>query len=438
MIKRSIELAARARLAVPIAVALTVAAMVVNESTYQHTIRTLHHGIALTDARIEAARTLQMLTEMEAATHKLNGGDGAANRKRFDDAARALPLVQDNALALLASIDAEHRVEVEHLRSQIDAQVKRLHQRADAPPDSRQAVAASPEPRDRAERVALDVEFDRVLTQAAGFQRDARITLYDAFALNRFAVHGLLLFSLLAFYLFALLLRRSDQERSQENHRLEGLIGERTLELRDLAGHLVTVREDERARLARELHDEMGGLLTATKLELARLRRVPLLPEVAEQRVAGIEGRISECIMLKRRIIENLRPSSLDQLGLRVALELLCADTTTATGIPVHSELQDVRLDPDAELTLFRVVQEALTNMAKHARASQAWVRLEATPGWATVTVRDDGRGFQPRTVPAGRHGLLGMRVRVESHGGRLRIESAPGHGTTVIADFTS
>jgi signal transduction histidine kinase len=442
VLKRSIENVARARLALPVVIALALVAMAVNESTYQHTIGTLDRGIALTDARIEAARTLQSLTELEAAARAHAASGGAGDRQRFEQAASELAQAKDKALALVESVDPHGAEGARALRTLIDAQASRLRQQlgpapAAAPPGDAPSPGGAAEIDRSRQRVAeLGRQFDDVLGRAAALQQQARTSLYDAFMLNRLAMHALVLLVVLALVLFGRQLRRTDEQRDQQHQRLESLIGQRTAQLRALAGHLVTAREDERARLARELHDEMGGLLTAMKLELARLRRVAPLPEGALPRLSGLEGRLNEGIALKRRIVENLRPSSLDQLGLKVALELLCADTAAVAGLPVQCAVDEVALDKDSELTLFRIVQEALNNICKHAAAHNVSVRLQAEAEIATLRIEDDGRGFEPAEVGTSRHGLVGMRVRLEAHGGALAVDSAPGSGTRITASL--
>jgi signal transduction histidine kinase len=290
--------------------------------------------------------------------------------------------------------------------------------------------------RGRADLAELRQDFDAVLKRAEAVQNTARASLFDAILLNRLALHLAVVVSLVALGLFLRQLREIDEQKARESEYLAHQIALRTAELRELAGYLVNAREDERSRLARELHDEMGGLLTAMKLELARLRRVPEVPAVALQRASGIEQRLNESIAVKRRIVENLRPSSLDQLGLVAALEVLCEDTATSLNIPVDHTLSSVSLDKESELTVYRLVQESLTNISKYARARHAWVTLEQRDNRAVVTVRDDGKGFEVNDVAAGHHGLTGMRVRVEAHAGRLTIDSAPGQGTRIRAEL--
>lgn len=270
-----------------------------------------------------------------------------------------------------------------------------------------------------------------------------RVAIYRTLAVGRFTVHGLALLGLLAYVFFLrqnAVLHASRSAHAQqlraERDSLERQVALRTAALRNLAGHHVRAREDERGRVARELHDEMGGLLTAMKLEIARLRRVPDVPPLALERVAGIEQRLNEGIAVKRRIVENLHPSALDQLGLVPALEVLCRDTATALGIPVETDFAPVQLDRNAELTAYRLVQESLTNVSKYAQARRVQVRLLQVGDRVQLRVQDDGRGFDTEAVPSGHHGLLGMRVRVESHAGQLHVRSAPGEGTCIEAEL--
>jgi signal transduction histidine kinase len=429
VIKRSIEQAARARLALPVLVILGALGMVVNETTYQHTTSTLDRGIALTDARLEAARTLQALTELEAAARAFLSTRAPADRQRFEQAAQLLPQLQDKALGLVAQVDTQRTIAVDKVRALIDDHTRRLREGVDGAGTGALDSATS-----RARSADLARELDDVLSKAAALQQTARISLYDAFLLNRGAIHALILFAVLGLVMFARQLRRADAQQTLETERLARLIRERTTELRDLAGHLVRAREDERGRVARELHDEMGGLLTAMKLELARLKRIPELPSLAIERVAGFEKRLNDGIALKRRIVENLRPSSLDQLGLNAALQLLCADTAAVSGLDVQTQLEPVAVDKEAELSLFRIVQESLTNILKYAQATMVEVGLKAEAGWAELTVQDDGQGFDPSAVGLARHGIRGMRLRIEAHGGSLQVTSAAGSGTRVVA----
>jgi signal transduction histidine kinase len=229
--------------------------------------------------------------------------------------------------------------------------------------------------------------------------------------------------------------RQVQQQARNETDRLEALVQQRTAELEKLAQHLQTAREDERHRLARDLHDELGALLTSAKLDVARIR--PRLAAAdphgdALQRLQHLGGTLDQVIALTRRIAEDLRPSSLAHLGLVPTLEILARDFARTKGITVHGALQPVPLGPAAELTAYRVVQESLTNVGKHAGASQVWLTLRTQDGQALLAVRDDGRGFDSRAARSSAHGLVGMRCRVQAERGLLRVDSQPGRGTHI------
>ena len=262
--------------------------------------------------------------------------------------------------------------------------------------------------------------------------------------LNRIGVTALTALSLLALFMYlrqasALVAHREEQRRvvQAERDQLGIEVALRTDQLTELARHLQTAREDERTHLARELHDELGALLTAAKLDVARLksRLGTLTPEVAE-RVQHLNEALNSGIALKRRIIEDLRPSSLSNLGLVAALEILIREWSERSEVAVERALEPVKLRPSGELTVYRLVQEALTNISKYARASQVEIRLSASDGIVRVSVRDDGIGFDVKLPRTSAHGLLGMRYRLESEGGRMVLSSTPGRGTTIEAQL--
>jgi signal transduction histidine kinase len=271
-----------------------------------------------------------------------------------------------------------------------------------------------------------------------------RKSVYQTLMINRIGVSAMSALSLLALFMYlrqttALVRTREEQARSvqAERDQLESQVRRRTEQLTDLARHLQTVREDERSRLARELHDELGALLTAAKLDVARLksRLGAVTPEVAE-RMQHLSDGLNTGIALKRRIIEDLRPSSLSNLGLVAALEILVREWGERAEIDVDTSFEPVRLSPSGELTVYRLVQEALTNITKYARASQVEVNLSASEGIAKVMVRDNGVGFDTSLERRSTHGLLGMRYRLESEGGEMTLRSAPGAGTVIEAEL--
>ncbi len=218
------------------------------------------------------------------------------------------------------------------------------------------------------------------------------------------------------------------------NQRLEAEVAERTTQLTDLTYHLQMAREDERARLARDLHDELGALLTSAKLDAARIRaRLAGSAPEALERLAHLTQTLDGVIALKRRITEDLRPSSLDHLGLAVTLEILAREFTERSGVPVHLALQPVALSRGAALVAYRVVQAAVTNISKYAQARQVWITLAPAAGGVELSVRDDGVGFDAAAPKQSRYGLVGMRFRIEAERGSLAVQSAPGQGTRIV-----
>ncbi len=268
-------------------------------------------------------------------------------------------------------------------------------------------------------------------------------TLDRTLLLSRYGVAVLCAVLLLALVLY---LRKSDdlatvQEAQtaalQSAHdRLETEVALRTAQLTELSRYLLKAREDERHRLARNLHDDLGSLLTAAKLDAARIRsRLSNKAPEAQALLADLVEKLNSSIMLGRSIIEDLRPSTLDHLGLAATLELFAADFSQRAGIPVRTLFEPVRLQPGVELVVYRVVQEAMTNVSKYAHARQVWITVASSPDQAEsvqVSVRDDGVGFDAHTASRSTFGLLGMRFRVEAEGGSMRVHSAPGQGTKI------
>jgi two-component system sensor histidine kinase UhpB len=210
------------------------------------------------------------------------------------------------------------------------------------------------------------------------------------------------------------------------------LIDQMETERRESARTALAAQERERTRIARELHDEIGQALTAVLLQLERTSRradAPLRDEMDEAR-EGLRTSLEDV----REIARRLRPEALDDLGLASALAALTNDLARRTGVRVERRLAaDLRaLEPDEELVVYRVAQEALTNVARHSEAQQASVTLARTGAQeVTLTVRDDGCGFDAAAHARGT-GLRGMRERAVLIGASLDVESRPGHGTTV------
>ncbi len=222
-----------------------------------------------------------------------------------------------------------------------------------------------------------------------------------------------------------------------DRHRAAEEIARSHSELRALAARLESIREQERKRIAGELHDELGQALTGLKLDLAWMegrmgKHAP--PDVVE-RYSSLLQRLDQVMVSVRRIVTELRPSVLDQLGLADAIEWQAHDFATRTGLAL-----DLAIDVNAPLpsdaissAVFRMLQEAFTNVARHSGAKRVRVALRVDPDALLLDVVDDGRGITPSEL-RGTHslGLLGLRERAIACGGTVEISGAPGAGTTV------
>ena len=205
---------------------------------------------------------------------------------------------------------------------------------------------------------------------------------------------------------------------------------------RDAMRKVVEAQELERKHLARELHDETGQALTSILLGLKSLEQAVDSDEGREG-VASLRDLVVSTLQDVRRLAVELRPSALDDFGLAPALERLVDTYGRQAAIPVHLEVRlgEDRLTPEIETTLYRMVQEALTNVAKHADATSVSILLTRTASAVRLVVEDDGAGFDQGDTRDGSLGLPGMRERVALVDGVLRVESAPGKGTTLVAE---
>ena len=206
---------------------------------------------------------------------------------------------------------------------------------------------------------------------------------------------------------------------------------------RDALRRIVRGQELERRRLARELHDETGQALTSILLGLRAVEDAGNSDDLREA-ASDLRELVVATLQDVRRLAVQLRPKALDDFGLVPALERLVQTFSESTDIRVALEAQlgDERLPPEVETTLYRMVQEALTNIVKHAEAANVSILLVRAKGSATLVIEDDGQGFDPDKTREGGLGLVGMRERAELHEGRLRIESAPGgEGATLVIE---
>ncbi len=223
-----------------------------------------------------------------------------------------------------------------------------------------------------------------------------------------------------------------------ESKRAEEKLREGAAQLRVLSARVLDAQEDERRHIAQELHDEIGQSLTGLKLSLEMVARLP--PGQVAALLAEARGLVNQLIGQVRKLSLDLRPAMLDDLGLLPALVWLLQRYTAQTSVRVEFEHHGLeqRFPPATETAAYRIVQEALTNVARHAGVDQAAVRMWRDQGMLYVQVEDRGAGFVPEAVLAARlsSGLVGMRERAHGLGGRLLVEARPGGGTRLTAEL--
>ncbi len=259
----------------------------------------------------------------------------------------------------------------------------------------------------------------------------------DSVRVNRIINAASTVLNLLLLVAVGLLATREIRRRAETNLELEQLVSQRTEELRDLSVHLLRVGEREKAALARELHDELGGLLVAMRMDLSQLRRRVVLPDAdAELRWARVDASLMDGIALKRRVIEELRPTLLDNMGLLAALRWQAEQSCAVGGLQLDISLpeEEPSLPPEAAIAVFRAVQESLANTLKHARATRVRLAMQRGADTLQFIIEDDGVGLPvgAATRP-GSHGLKQLVFRMNAVGGELRIEAVLPHGTRTV-----
>ena len=240
-----------------------------------------------------------------------------------------------------------------------------------------------------------------------------------------------------------ILLRRDNLQREEkrrqllaEQQRLETEVERRTGELSELSNYLQAVREEEKTRLARDIHDELGGVLVSAKMDVtwAEDHLDEVDPEVVAKLKRAQES-LDAGVALKRRIIEELRPSLLDNLGLGAAIEWYAHEMCERAGIEPHIEVpaDAPKLPPTMSIALFRIVQEALTNVVRYAKAKKVEIELVQSADHVSLVISDDGIGI-PEGAQNNRlsHGISGMRHRVRAMRGEFSIHGTPGRGTMI------
>jgi signal transduction histidine kinase len=246
-----------------------------------------------------------------------------------------------------------------------------------------------------------------------------------------------MVFTLGILVVLGLLATRDIRRRNVFATELATQIDSRTEELRDLSEHMSNVAETEKHALARELHDELGGLLVAMRMDVSQIRKRlgPTTDPDLLTRWERVEQAVSQGLELKRRVIEDLRPTLLDNMGLFTALRWLASQRAEQAQLELHMEGldEDIDLPPETAIAVFRTVQEGIANIIKHARASRVELKAKVVGDQLTVELADDGRGVPVGAdQKTGSHGLKQMRFRMESVGGTVHIGWRSPTGTRI------
>ncbi len=433
----------RSAVTFPLAVVTAVTLMVISESAYHSSVESLDRLGQLSRAQLDNMALIRQVLDAE------NGQRGylitgraeylKPYRKSMENIGQTLKALHDFYVNESGQVE-EFTELVSLVNKKLSEMETTIQLRSEGREAAWRALIETDIGREQMESIRLASE--KLIQRESSLIKLGRESVYETLLLSRLGVSAMTALSVLAFFMYlrqtaALGKERERQQKALQTERdlLEGQVQRRTTQLTELAHHLQNAREDERSRLARDLHDELGALLTAAKLDVARLKsRLPQITPEATERLVHLNETLNSGIALKRRIIEDLRPSSLNNLGLVAALEILSREFGESSGVDVTCELEAVRLKPSAELTVYRLVQEALTNIGKYAQAHLVLIRLRSEGDQVMVSVRDDGVGFDMQATNPSTHGLVGMRYRVEAEGGQMHLEAEPGEGTHIHA----
>jgi signal transduction histidine kinase len=307
------------------------------------------------------------------------------------------------------------------------------------------------QPREALASVKTDVglhQMREIRDELEALRSRERLRIYDELRqwnrdiiVNRVINAASTLFTLVLVVAVGLLATREIRRRHATNVELERLVQQRTEELQDLSAYVLRMSELEKSALARELHDELGGLLVAIRMDLAQLkRRIVLSDDDARARWTRVDAALASGVELKRRVVEGLRPTLLDNMGLVAAIRWQAEQACDQAKLELDLELPDEepQIGSDAAIAVFRVIQESLTNTIRHARAKRVSLSLHQQANTLRVTLEDDGIGLSAEDArKAGSHGLKQMRFRMHAVGGRMRTEHVTPHGTRTILEIT-
>jgi signal transduction histidine kinase len=426
-----------------LALLLACSMFVANEWAYQRAQRSLDSLGARTDAREATQLLMRRLLDAETATR----GYLLTSRSEYLMPAAEVKRDLDRAMDRLHQhyrTDAELSQLVEDMAARTNEKLSELNETVSLHDQGKEQAWIELILTDigREKMGAVRTAAEKLLAAESQRFGAERVAIYRTLDAGRLGVHAVTLLALmgLIFYLrksaaLQAAQRAHAHDMQLERDRLDSQVRLRTSELSELNRHLQSVREQERGRVARTLHDELGALLTTAKLDLARLRRLLGAPSVAvAERLAHLGITIDQGIGLKRRIMEDLMPSMLHNLGLREALESLAGEFSKRTGVAIDLNLATIVAGEGSRIAAYRLVEGALSNIERHAHAATVHIQLRTLGPEIVVSVRDDGRGFDAVSAWTQGNALKNLRHRIEMLGGSMSVLSTPGRGTEVEA----
>lgn len=429
-------------LAMLILVGLLAGLVVLFENRYQHLTELSVRIARVQDRQKSLAEFRRLMSELEASQRGfLLTGD----REQLELMQGALPRVGDvlRALAKSSARDGpDAAIDVAALEKLAVERIGQLEQGLrlyveEGPTDaadfirSGTGLATSNALRDAVRTLDL-AESDRLVRVLTQWLEDLRTT--------RWAMAGATLLNGLLLVMLGTALFREMRRKTREASELQRLVDSRTTELATLSSYLQSIAEREKQALARELHDALGGLLVATKMDLAWMkRRLGSTDPELLLRFERIQEALDRGVDLKRRIVEDLRPTLLDNMGLFAALRWHFDETCRRAGLNCVDRLpeSEPELLGEASIALFRVAQESFTNILKHAQATTAELEIRIDDRVLILSVRDNGRGIpnDPKLLQLS-HGLSGMRHRVQALGGRWEARQRDSGGTEIWVEI--
>lgn len=440
------KLSAYARLAVPLTVglAISIALLVFSEISHRRLNAANQALERAMETQAVAAEVLALVTDADSSLRGLLLTD---QRNFLDPYVAALPKIDSRMEALRGLVQAqpEQSARVSHLRELVRAKLAELdgtllRYRDRGPQAARAQLRVAPE------HVTME-QIRREVDALTNSERAGLVQLSyqwnQDIATSRFGLALVTALNIILLVIVYTLTSREFSRREQlrmrlveQKRALESEVRARTLELSELSTDLQRVQEAEKSQLARELHDEMGSILVSAKMDvswaLARVRDDH--PDAAGKLKRALQS-LDDGVEAKRRIVDDLRPALLDNLGLGAAITWHVEQMSERSGLHCIVEVpdDDEPLPGHIAIALFRIAQEALTNVVRHAEAANAWVKLERTPDEVMLGIRDDGCGLPSALRPTQRaHGIMGMRQRALGVGAQFDIDSPKAGGTLV------